>query len=94
MADTLSHIHMTEHRRDVKTIIINLATELIADGFDQIDAIKAIAQLSPRYMTYLKGNIFSEEASGIFSELTRRQSGSPTMHDAIASTIAKKGTYE
>lgn len=59
--------------KTTKQVFISLTTELVADGFLISQAIRAVAQLSPKYMEVVKGDLFSDEVAEIFDELKRRQ---------------------
>ncbi len=59
--------------RTKKQTFINLANELVIDGFSYSEAIIAVAQLSPSLSEVVKNNSMSQEAYEVYAELKRRQ---------------------
>lgn len=56
-----------------KETFINLANELVIDGFSYVSAIIAVAQLSPSLAKVINDNTMSSQAHEIYTELKRRQ---------------------
>lgn len=52
---------------------VNLANELVIDGFSYVSAIISVAQLSPSLAKVIDGNSMSEKAHMVYTELKRRQ---------------------